>query len=198
MIKRAVDIVVAAMLLVVLSPLMLLIALAIKLTDRGPILFPWNILGAGARPIRSYKFRTMIVGAEAMEARLRQEGRNEMSSVYFKARYDPRVTSVGRVLRRFSLDELPSLWSVLKGDLSLVGPRPVRLTEVPYLKPWHYARFRVRPGLTSSWVVNGKNSVRDFDEIVASDLAYLRNWSLGRDVRILLATLAYVASGRNY
>lgn len=177
---------------------MLLIALVIKLTDRGPVFFPWNILGVGARPIRSYKFRTMIVGAEAMEVRLRQQGRNEMSSVYFKTRDDPRVTPVGRMLRRFSLDELPSLWSVLKGEMSLVGPRPVRLLEVPYLKPWHYARFSVRPGLTSPWIVNGKGSVRDFDEIAASDLAYLRDWSLGRDARILLATLAYIASGRNY
>lgn len=198
MIKRAMDLAIAGVLLAVLSPLMLVITLAVKLTDSGPIFFAWDILGVGGKPIRSYKFRTMIVQAEAMEAYLRDQGRNEMSSVYFKIQNDPRVTPIGRLLRRFSLDELPSLWSVVKGDMSLVGPRPARLVEVPYLKPWHYERFVVRPGLTSSWVVDGKGSVRDFDQIAASDLAYIRNWSIWRDVGILLATVPYVASGANH
>jgi len=198
MIKRGMDVAIAGALLTFLSPLMLLIALAVKLTDWGPVFFAWDILGVGGKSIRSYKFRTMVVRAEAMEADLRDQGRNEMRSVYFKIKNDPRVTPVGRLLRRFSLDEFPSLWSVVIGDMSLVGPRPARLVEAPYLKPWHYERFVVRPGLTSSWVVEGKGNVRDFDGIAASDLEYIRSWSIWRDLRILLATVLYVASGANH
>lgn len=198
MAKRAMDVAIATALLIVLSPLMLLVALAVKLADSGPVLFAWDVLGVGGLPIRSHKFRTMIVRAEAMESALREQGRNEMSSVYFKIKNDPRVTPVGRLLRRFSLDELPSLWSVVKGDMSLVGPRPVRLVEAPYLKPWHYERFIVRPGLTSPWVVAGKGNIRDFDEIAASDIKYIRTWSIARDLQILLATAVYIASGANH
>ncbi len=197
-VKRAMDVVGAACLLVAFSPIMALIALLVKLTSAGPVLFAWDILGAGAKPVRSYKFRTMISGAEALEADLRRQGRNEMQSVYFKLRDDPRVTPVGRLLRKSSLDELPSLWSVVKGDMSLVGPRPVRLVEVSHLKPWHFQRFLVRPGLTSPWVVEGKGRVQDFDEIAASDIDYIGNWSLWRDVRVLLTTMSYILAGRNY
>lgn len=185
-------------LLLIFSPVMLLIALAVKLTDRGPVLYAWDIIGLGARPVRSYKFRTMIPRAEALETMLRSEGRNEMKSVFFKLRDDPRVTPIGRVLRKYSLDELPSLWSVVAGQLSLVGPRPVRLAEMQYLDEWHYQRFLVRPGLTSPWIVEGKARLRDFDSIVASDLEYIRNWSIWRDIKILMATVRYVLSGRNY
>ncbi len=191
------DILVSSVLLVVLSPLMMLITLAIKATDRGPALFKWDIVGAGGKPIRSYKFRTMIPDAQSMEAVLR-EGRNEMKSVYLKVRNDPRVTPMGRLLRKFSMDEIPSLWSVLKGDLSLVGPRPVRLVELQYLKGWHYERFSVRPGLTSHWVIHGKAEIREFDQIAASDIEYIHNWSIWRDIRILVGTLSYVISGSNY
>jgi lipopolysaccharide/colanic/teichoic acid biosynthesis glycosyltransferase len=177
---------------------MLIIALAIKITDRGPVFFSWRILGLGGKPIRSYKFRTMVPDAEERERSLRDQGRNEMKSVYFKMEHDPRVTSLGRWLRKFSLDELPSLWSVVKGDMSLVGPRPVRHSEAQYLKPWHFQRFAVAPGLTSPWVVGGKASLREFDEIVASDLDYIRNWSIARDVRILLGTASYIISGTNH
>ncbi len=197
-VKRAMDVVGAAFLLVMFSPMMVLIALLVKLTSAGRILFAWDLLGVNGTPIRSYKFRTMIPGAEALEADLRRRGRNEMQSVYFKLRDDPRVTPVGRLLRKSSLDELPSLWSVVKGDLSLVGPRPVRLVEAPHLQPWHFQRFLVRPGLTSPWVVDGKGRVQDFDGIVASDVDYIRNWSLWRDVRVLLTTVSYILSGKNY
>jgi lipopolysaccharide/colanic/teichoic acid biosynthesis glycosyltransferase len=197
--KRAMDVVIAGVVLTVLSPVMLLIALAVKLMDLGPVFFAWDILGIGGQPIRSYKFRSMVVGAEAMEVHFRDQGRNEMKSVYFKIRNDPRITPIGRLLRRFSLDETPSLWSVLKGEMSLVGPRPIRLVEVRYLKPWHYERFVVRPGLTSPWVVGGKGTgIRDFDHIATSDIEYIRRWSIWHDVKILLATLSYIASGTNH
>ena len=152
------DVVVTTLLLVVFSPIIALIALLVKLTSAGPVLFAWDVLGVNGTPIRSYKFRTMIPGAEALEADLRREGRNEMQSVYFKMRNDPRVTLIGRLLRKSSLDELPSLWSVVKGDMSLVGPRPVRLVEAPHLQPWHFQRFLVRPGLTSPWSSTAKGA----------------------------------------
>ena len=192
------DAVGAAVLLVIFSPIMALIALLVKLTSAGPVLFAWDVLGVNGTPIRSYKFRTMIPGAEALEVDLRRQGRNEMQSVYFKLRNDPRVTPIGRLLRKSSLDELPSLWSVVKGDMSLVGPRPVRLIEVPHLKQWHFQRFLVRPGLTSPWVVDGKGRLQDFDEIAASDLDYISNWSIWRDLRVFIGTVAYVLSGKNY
>jgi len=196
--KRACDVVVSSLLLIAFALLIIVIALLLKMTQPGSVFFQWNIVGAGGRPVRSYKFRTMVEGAEAMEADLRQQGHNEMKSVYFKARNDPRVTRMGRFLRRFSLDEIPSLWSVLKGDMSLVGPRPVRVAEVPHLRDWHYERFAVRPGLTSPWIVVGKEKISDFDEIAALDIAYIRHWSVWRDFRILAGTAGYVLSGRNY
>lgn len=197
-VKRAVDVAVSALLLVAFAPLIVVITVLLKVTESGPVFFEWNIVGAGGRPVRSYKFRTMVEAAETMEADLRQQGQNEMKSVYFKARNDPRVTGIGRFLRRFSLDEIPSLWSVLMGDLSLVGPRPVRLAEVPYLRDWHYERFAVRPGLTSPWIVVGKEKISDFDEIAALDIEYIRHWSVWRDITILAETAGYVLSGRNY
>lgn len=196
--KRALDIVIASVLLLVFSPLIIVIAALLTLTDSRPVFFIWNIVGIGGKSIRSYKFRTMVPGAETMEADLRRRGQNEMKSVYFKARNDPRVTPIGRILRRFSLDEIPSLWSVLKGDMSLVGPRPVRVAEMQYLRDWHRERFAVRPGLTSPWVVWGKGRISDFDEIAALDIAYIRSWSIWCDLKILAGTVIYVVSGRNY
>ena len=195
--KRIIDIVGSFILLVLCSPLMFAIALAIRLTDSGPVFFAWNILGLGGIPVRSYKFRTMVQNAEQMEATLRAQGQNEMESVYFKVRNDSRVTPIGRILRRYSLDELPSLWSVLKGDMSLVGPRPVRLVEAQYLKPWHAERFSTRPGLTSPWVIAGKTTIRDFDQIASLDIVYIRNWSARHDLRVLAGTILYILAGRN-
>lgn len=197
-VKRAVDIVISSLLLLAFTPLILVITVLLRVTESGPVFFQWNIVGAGGRPMRSYKFRTMVVAAETAEAELRRQGQNEMKSVYFKARNDPRVTRIGRFLRRYSLDEIPSLWSVLKGDMSLVGPRPLRLAEVPYLRDWHYERFAVRPGLTSPWIVSGKEKISDFDEIAALDIEYIRQWSIWRDFAILAGTAGYVLSGRNY
>ena len=190
--KRVVDVLGSFFLLVALSPVIAVISAVIRVSGPGPILFAWDIVGAGGRRVRSHKFRTMVPHAEALERALREQGANEMSSVYFKMRHDPRVTPVGRILRKLSLDELPSLWSVLRGDLSLVGPRPVRVAEIEYLKDWHWERFAVRPGLTSPWVLNGKNAIHDFDEIVASDLDYIRNWTLRGDLLILLRTLSFM------
>lgn len=196
--KRAVDVVGSLLLLLAFAPIIIGISVLVKIFDPGPLFYAWEIVGVGGRRVRSFKFRTMIPHADALETTLRAQGVNEMASVYFKMRSDPRVTPLGRILRKLSLDEIPSLWSVLRGELSLVGPRPVRVTEIEFLRDWHWKRFAVKPGLTSPWVLNGKNAIRDFDDVVESDLSYIRNWSLRGDLLILFKTLRYIISGKNH
>jgi lipopolysaccharide/colanic/teichoic acid biosynthesis glycosyltransferase len=197
LLKRSIDIVLSSMGLLLLSPLLILISVLVKLTSHGPVFYRWKILGRHGKPFMSYKFRTMIDNAEEMEEELRRNNINEMKSVYFKLKDDFRVTFLGRILRKFSLDELPQLISVIKGDMSLVGPRPVRIHERDELKPWHQRRFSVRPGATSPWVVNGKNKIDNFDEIVKMDLAYIENWSLILDIKLILKTFPILLLGKN-
>ena len=191
--KRAVDIFVSATGLVLLLPLMIVIALLVKLTSPGPIFFRWHVVGRSGKPFVGYKFRTMLDGAEYIRERLREQ--NEMSGVFFKMKNDPRVTPVGRFLRRFSLDELPQLWSILKGDMSVVGPRPTQVFEYQQLKDWQKERIRVKPGSVSLWIVSGKTT--DFDRMVELDLEYIHNWSMWLDFRIILRAIPYVLFGRN-
>lgn len=195
--KRAMDIVLSSMALILLSPLFVLISGLIRLTSRGPIFYRWKILGLEGKPFVSYKFRTMIEDAEEMEKDLRKNNINEMSGVYFKLRNDFRVTSFGKILRKFSLDEFPQLISVIKGDMSLVGPRPIRISEKDELKSWHWRRFNVKPGATSPWVVSGKNKIKSFDDIVKMDLSYIDNWSLWLDIKIILKTFPLLFMGKN-
>lgn len=193
-IKRVVDVLVSGIFLVIFGPCFGIIAILIKLTSDGPIFFRWEIIGKDARKCTGYKFRTMFVGAERMREAL--QVKNQMTGPFFKIKDDPRVTSIGHFLRKFSIDELPQLWSVLKGDMSLVGPRPTQVFEYERLEDWQKQRIQVRPGCTSLWIVSGKSS--DFDEMVRSDLAYINNWSLWIDVKILLKTIPYAVLGRNY
>lgn len=193
-VKRSLDILAAGTALVVSSPLLVLISLLIRLTSRGPILFRWHVVGKGGKPFLGYKFRSMFNGAD--RARDQLSDRNEMSGVFFKMKNDPRITSVGRFLRRFSLDELPQLWSVLVGDMSLVGPRPCQVFEYQQLSEWQKQRVRVRPGLVSLWIVAGKS--KDFNEMVRQDLYYACNWSFWLDLKILLRAVPYVILGKNH
>jgi len=193
-VKRLIDIILADALLVLLSPVFAIIALAIKITSPGPVLFQWHVVGQGGRPFVGYKFRTMVQDADKMRERFSDD--NEMTGPFFKMRHDPRVTAVGAILRKFSLDELPQLWSVLKGDMSLVGPRPTQDFEYERLEEWQRQRIRVKPGCTSLWIVSGKSS--DFDEMVNLDLEYINNWSLRMDVNILLKSILYMVFGKNY
>lgn len=195
--KRLADIFISAILLIVLLPLFVLVAILIKLTSKGPIFYEWKILGLNKKPFNSYKFRTMVEHAEEIEKQLRQENINEMKGVYFKLKKDPRVTPIGRVLRKLSIDEFPQLYSVIKGDMSLVGPRPVRIVEKDELKDWHERRFCVRPGVTSPWVVSGKNKINDFDDIARLDLSYIDKWSLWLDVKVLIKTIPIILFGKN-
>jgi exopolysaccharide biosynthesis polyprenyl glycosylphosphotransferase len=192
--KRLMDIVVAAGLLVLLSPLLAAMALAVRLTSPGPVFYRWPVVGLRGRPFNGYKFRTMVVGAEEMKRDLLT--RNEMTGPVFKMKDDPRITPLGRVLRRFSLDELPQLWSVLKGDMSLVGPRPPLQSEYARFSEWQRRKLLVKPGITCLWQVSGRNEIRDFDEWVRLDLAYSQNWSLWLDIKILVKTIPAVLRAR--
>lgn len=194
-VKRAVDLVGSAAGLLVLSPLLLAIAVAVKLDSPGPVFYPWRVVGKGGRPFVGYKFRTMEQGADGRKAELMEA--NEMSGPVFKMRDDPRVTRIGSVLRRYSLDELPQLWSVLTGRMSLVGPRPPLETEWARFTPTQRLKLSVTPGITCLWQVQGRSAITDFDEWVRLDLEYIRTWSLWLDLKILLRTVGVVASGRD-
>jgi exopolysaccharide biosynthesis polyprenyl glycosylphosphotransferase len=188
--KRIIDFILAIFLLIILSPLFLLTALLIKLDSPGPVFFTQERVGQGKRRFRLYKFRSMIDGADKLQNDL--EILNEMSGPVFKIRNDPRITKVGKFLRKFSLDELPQLINVLKGDMSLVGPRPLPFRDYNGFKTdWHRRRFSVRPGITCIWQVNGRNSVT-FEKWMQLDMQYIDNWSFWLDLTILCKTIPVV------
>jgi exopolysaccharide biosynthesis polyprenyl glycosylphosphotransferase len=191
--KRTFDVIGATLLLALLSPLLLAITLAVRLTSRGPVFFQSVRRGIGQRPFACLKFRTMHTDAEERQADL--EVLNEASGALFKIRADPRLTPVGRLLRRFSLDELPQLVNVLRGDMSLVGPRPLPERDYLMLEDWHRKRYLVLPGITGLWQVSGRSEL-DFDDLVHLDFLYLERWSLALDLSILLKTVPAVLSRR--
>jgi exopolysaccharide biosynthesis polyprenyl glycosylphosphotransferase len=191
--KRTFDIVGATLLLVLLSPLLVTITLAVRLSSRGPAFFRSTRRGIGQRPFACLKFRTMHTNAEEHQAEL--EELNEASGALFKIRDDPRLTRVGRVLRRFSLDEVPQLVNVLRGEMSLVGPRPLPERDYEMLEDWHRKRYLVLPGITGLWQVSGRSEL-DFDDLVHLDFIYLERWSLALDLTILLKTVPAVLSRR--
>jgi exopolysaccharide biosynthesis polyprenyl glycosylphosphotransferase len=191
--KRAFDLVVGVLIVVVGLPLWLLIATAIKLTSRGPVLYSDGRIGLGERPFRMLKFRTMVEGADSRKDEL--EEANEAGGVLFKIRDDPRVTTVGKLLRRLSLDEVPNVLNVLQGEMSLVGPRPLPVRDYDRLEAWHRKRYNVLPGMTGLWQVAGRSDLT-FDDLVRLDFYYLENWSIWLDVTILFKTPAAVFSQR--
>ena len=191
--KRVFDVVVAASSLVVLAPVMLAIAAAIRITSPGEVLFRQTRCGLGGRRFTLYKFRSMVNNAEQLRAELHQL--NELDGHAFKISDDPRITPVGRLLRRFSLDELPQFWNILRGDMSFVGPRPAIPDEVEKYEPWQRRRLRMRPGLTCIWVIEGRSNIA-FHRWIQLDLAYIDNWSLWLDAKIFLRTIPIVISGR--
>jgi exopolysaccharide biosynthesis polyprenyl glycosylphosphotransferase len=191
--KRTFDLVVALVLLLVLSPLLAFCALAVKLTSRGPVLYRSRRPGIGGVPFDCIKFRTMRTNAEQIQADL--EPINEASGALFKIRRDPRLTPVGRLLRRYSIDELPQLINVLAGEMSLVGPRPLPQRDFDQLEDWHKKRYLVLPGMTGLWQVSGRSEL-DFDDLVRLDFLYLERWSIGLDLTILLKTVPAVIRGK--
>jgi exopolysaccharide biosynthesis polyprenyl glycosylphosphotransferase len=191
--KRTFDLVGALLLLTALSPLLILLALSIKLSSRGPVFYRSHRPGIGGRCFPCLKFRTMVAGAEQLQDRL--EEHNEMGGALFKMRDDPRVTAVGRFLRRWSLDELPQLFNVIRGEMSLVGPRPLPQRDYDRLDDWHRKRYLVLPGMTGLWQVSGRSEL-DFDELVRLDFLYLERWSVFLDLTILLKTIPAVFRAR--
>lgn len=189
--KRVGDVVGSLLLLIALWPVFLIVAVLIKLTSPGPVLFRQERLGLHRRPFRMWKFRTMWPEAEQQEAELLRAHHG----VFFKPSNDPRVTPLGRVLRKYSLDELPQLINVLKGEMSLVGPRPIRDFELQQFTTWQQLRrFSLKPGLTCLWQVNGRSNTSDEDRL-RYDLEYVEHWSLLLDFKILLRTIPAVFSG---
>ena len=194
LVKRIVDLAVALVLLILLMPLFVIVALVIKLTSPGPILFVQERVGLHKRRFRFLKFRTMVQDAEKQQRAL--EELNEVSGPVFKIRNDPRMTAVGSLLRRTSVDELPQLVNVLLGDMSLVGPRPLPVRDYQaFDSDWHRRRFSVRPGMTCLWQVGGRNSI-PFERWMELDMQYIDQWSLWLDFRVLVSTLPAVFSGR--
>src|SRR5579871_4935 len=192
-IKRTLDVVISLLSLLILSPIFLAISIAVKLNSPGPVFYRWRVVGFGGRPFTGYKFRSMVNDADARRDDL--AARNEMSGPMFKITNDPRITSVGGWLRMYSLDELPQLYSVLKGDMSLVGPRPPLATEYAQFSDYQKLKLAVKPGITCLWQVEGRNHISDFDEWVRLDLEYIRRWSLLLDFAILARTVQAVFSG---
>jgi exopolysaccharide biosynthesis polyprenyl glycosylphosphotransferase len=184
-VKRVFDLVVGALIVIVGSPVWLLIALAVKLGSRGPVFYADPRIGLGEEEFRMLKFRTMVEDADRHKAAL--EHANEAPGALFKIRDDPRVTRVGRLLRRLSLDEVPNVVNVLRGEMSLVGPRPLPIRDYERLEPWHRRRYNVLPGMTGLWQVAGRSDLT-FDDLVRLDFYYLENWSIWLDVTILFKT----------
>ena len=191
-IKRLIDLLLAGAAMVVLFPVMILVAGIIRLTSPGPAIFRQERCGLNGRRFMFYKFRSMCENADAMRASLEHLSHRQLA---LKIPNDPRLTAVGRWLRKFSIDEWPQLWNVLKGDMSLVGPRPPLPEEVEHYQPWQRRRLRMRPGLTCLWAVSGRDAV-DFETWMRMDMEYIDNWSLALDWKILLRTIPHVLSGR--
>jgi len=187
--KRLIDVLVSGTALLTLSPLLLAVALIIKYTSPGPVIFRQKRCGMGGAPFTIYKFRTMCDGADQMKAELRAQ--SEQDGPAFKMTHDPRVTGIGHILRKTSLDELPQLFNVLKGDMSLVGPRPLPLDEQAGADQWHQSRLDVRPGLTCVWQVSGRSTV-SFEEWMRMDLGYIRRYQLWSDIKLIFATVPAV------
>jgi exopolysaccharide biosynthesis polyprenyl glycosylphosphotransferase len=193
-VKRILDVAGSLVGLLVLAPLFLLIGVVVRLTSRGPAIFVQERIGQRGRVFRFYKFRTMAADAEQKKADLVHL--NEMRGPVFKIRRDPRITRVGAILRKTSLDELPQFWNVLRGDMSLVGPRPPLREEVERYNRQQAQRLSVTPGLTGLWQVSGRSAIPDFDQWVALDIRYARTWTIWLDIKILLKTVVVVLGAR--
>lgn len=192
-VKRIIDIIGSTLGLIILSPFLLSIALAVKITSPGPVFYEWNVMGLNKKPVRSWKLRTMVIDADKIKDQLMDQ--NEMNGPVFKIKDDPRITKVGKFLRKYSLDELPQLWSVLKGDMSLVGPRPAGPHELARYESWQRRKLSIKPGITCLWQANGRNKITDFKEWAKLDLEYIDNWSLYLDFKILAKTMVAVVKG---
>ena len=192
--KRIIDIIGAGLGLILLSPIIAVVACAVKVTSKGPIFFSQKRVGKNGELFEMYKFRSMVVNAEELKGNL--EDQNEMSGPMFKIKDDPRVTKVGKFIRKTSIDELPQLWNVLKGDMSLVGPRPSLPKEVEQFDNWMFKRLSVRPGLTCYWQVSGRNNI-DFEDWMKLDCRYVDERNLWIDIKLIFKTVFVLFGDKN-
>jgi lipopolysaccharide/colanic/teichoic acid biosynthesis glycosyltransferase len=192
--KRLLDYSLGLTALLIFSPIMLAIAIGIKLDSPGPILFKQTRIGMNGRRFEMFKFRSMFTDAETRLEKLLSQ--NESGKGMFKMTNDPRITRLGHVLRKFSLDELPQIFNVLRGEMSLVGPRPPLLRELKEYEPWHYVRFGSMPGMTGLWQVSGRSSITNFDQVVQLDYQYISQWHFPLDVKLILKTIPAVLFAR--
>lgn len=193
-IKRVIDVVCSFVGVLVLSPLFVVIAIIIKFTSKGPVFFSQKRVGRDGKEFKMYKFRSMVVNAEELKEKLAAQ--NEMSGPMFKMKDDPRVTKVGKFIRKTSIDELPQLWNVLKGDMSLVGPRPSLPKEVAQFEDWMYRRLEVKPGLTCYWQVSGRNNI-DFEDWMKLDIKYVDERNLWIDIKLIFKTVGVLFGDKN-
>ena len=192
--KRAIDIIGAGSGLLLLSPVIAIVACAVKFTSKGPVFFSQKRVGKNGELFDMYKFRSMVVNAEELKEKLAHQ--NEMSGPMFKMKDDPRVTKVGKFIRKTSLDELPQLWNVLKGDMSLVGPRPSLPKEVAQFEKWMYKRLCVKPGLTCFWQVSGRNNI-DFEDWMKLDIKYVDERNIWIDIKLIFKTVLVLFGDKN-
>ena len=193
-IKRVIDVVCSFVGVLVLSPLFVVIAIIIKFTSKGPVFFSQKRVGRDGKEFKMYKFRSMVVNAEELKEKLASQ--NEMSGPMFKMKDDPRVTKVGKFIRKTSIDELPQLLNVLKGDMSLVGPRPSLPKEVAQFEDWMYRRLEVKPGLTCYWQVSGRNNI-DFEDWMKLDIKYVDERSTWIDIKLIFKTVFVLFGDKN-
>lgn len=194
-IKRTVDVVASGLGLLMLTPFLLTVAAAIRLESPGSVIYKQKRIGLHGKEFSMYKFRSMKQNADQELQKLLEK--NQTGQGMFKMFDDPRVTRIGKFIRKYSIDELPQLLNVLKGDMSLVGPRPPIERELLHYKNWHYFRFATLPGLTGLWQVSGRSRIKDFDNVVKLDYQYINTWNLGLDVKLLLKTLPVVLGGKD-
>lgn len=191
--KRVLDFVLSLAGLVVLAPFLLVVAVLVRVTSKGPVFYRSIYIGYRGQSFTGYKFRSMVDNADLLKDDMKHL--NHMRGPAFKIRNDPRVTPLGRFLRKFSIDELPQLWNVVRGDMSLVGPRPPLPDEYRAFKPWQRAKLAVCPGITCYWQIQGRSEISDFDEWARLDLKYIEEWNLWTDLKILLKTIPAVLRG---
>lgn len=192
--KRIIDIIGAGLGLILLSPIIAIVACAVKFTSKGPVFFSQKRVGKNGELFEMYKFRSMVVNAEELKENLEEQ--NEMSGPMFKIKDDPRITKVGKFIRKTSIDELPQLWNVLKGDMSLVGPRPSLPKEVEQFDNWMFKRLSVRPGLTCYWQVSGRNNI-DFEDWMKLDVKYVDERNIWIDIKLIFKTVFVLFGDKN-
>jgi exopolysaccharide biosynthesis polyprenyl glycosylphosphotransferase len=192
--KRLIDVIGALLGLIILSPILIIIGILIKLESKGPIIFAQKRVGLNGKEFKMYKFRSMVINAEEIKEKLKEK--NEMSGPMFKIKDDPRITKIGKVIRKTSIDEVPQLINVLKGDMSLVGPRPSLPNEVKEFEPWMLKRLEVKPGLTCFWQVMGRNNI-DFDNWMKLDIKYVNERSLWLDIKLIFKTFFVLFGDEN-